>query len=251
LKYIGLLATGYNNIDITAAKSQKVVVCNAVGYSSPSVAQHVFALLLELTNHVSLHSRSVHNNDWGNAKDWCYWNKPLIELEGKTLGVYGLGAIGKQVAKIGMAFGMKVIATRKNQQKLSLQGVVMVTEDQLFSESDVLSLHAPLSVSNQNIINASVFKKMKPSAFLINTGRGGLINEEDLKIALEKKQIAGAALDVLKEEPPRLDHHLLNVPNCLITPHHAWASKESRQRMIAMVVKNLKAFLDGKPVNYL
>lgn len=249
LKYIGVIATGYNNIDVVSAKAQGIIVCNAAGYSSPSVAQHVFALLLELTNNVGLHSQGVHQNDWANAPDWSYVNKPLIELQDKILGIYGLGSIGKHVANIGLAFGMKVIATRKNRHKPMPEGVTLVEETELFTQSDVLTLHAPLTTDNQNLINASTLKQMKPSAFLINTGRGGLVHEADLKEGLEQGEIAGAALDVLCAEPPKLDHILLNTPNCIITPHQAWATKESRQRLLQIVADNVKAFLNGSPEN--
>lgn len=244
LRYIGLLATGMNNIDIPAANAQEIVVRNAIGYSTPSVAQHVFALLLELTNSVGRHSESVHNNDWATAPDWSYSHQPLIELQAKTLGVYGLGNIGQQVAKIGLAFGMKVIATRKNKNKPKPAGVTIVAEMELFSESDVLTLHAPLTTENQHIINATTLDEMKRSAFLINTGRGGLVHEADLKTALEQSKIAGAALDVLSIEPPELDHILLNAPNCIITPHQAWATRESRARLLNIVADNLKMFLE-------
>lgn len=243
LQYIGLLATGMNNIDLEAANARGIVVRNAVGYSTPSVAQHVFALLLELTNAVGRHSQSVHNNDWGNASDWSYSHQTLIELQDKTLGIYGLGNIGQQVAKIGLAFGMKIIATRKNRHKPKPENVRLVEMEELLTESDVLTLHAPLIAENQNFINELTLDKMKKSAFLINTGRGGLVNEADLKTALEKGKIAGAALDVLKAEPPELDHILLNTPNCIITPHQAWASKESRARLLNIVADNLRGFL--------
>ncbi len=249
LQYIGMLATGYNNIDVTAAKEKGVVVCNAIGYSAASVAQHVFALLLELTNQVGSHSQGVHQNEWANAQDWSYWKNPLMELKGKTMGIYGLGSIGTQVAKIALAFDMKVIATRKNISKPSLAGVTLVTEEILLQTSDVLTLHAPLTASNQEFINKESLSQMKPSAYLINTGRGGLVNEADLKKALQNGLIGGAGLDVLVNEPPELDHLLLEVPNCIITPHQAWATKESRQRLIAIAADNIKAFLNGKLQN--
>lgn len=249
LKYIGLLATGYNNIDIKAAKEQNIPVCNAVGYSAASVAQHVFALMLELTNNVGQHNVSVHNNGWATARDWSFWNKPLLELAGKTMGIYGIGSIGTQVAKVATAFGMTVIATRRNKEKAMPEAVTLVTEDELLQSSDVLTLHAPLSESNQGFINRESLNKMKPSAYLINTGRGGLVIEEDLKQALLSGIIAGAALDVLTEEPPALNHLLLNIPNCLLTPHHAWATRESRKRLIAIATANVRAFMDGNIQN--
>lgn len=249
LEYIGLLSTGYNTIDIEAAKAHQITVCNAVGYSSPAVAQHVFALLLELTNRVGLHNQSVQNNEWAKSIDWSYQKNPIIELYGKTLGVYGLGKIGTAVAQIGLAFGMKVIATRKNPNKPTIAGVRVVNTEELLGESDVLTLHAPLSANTKHFINAETLSKMKSTAFLINTGRGGLVHEADLKYALKSGMIAGAGLDVLSQEPPPLNHILLNLPNCVITPHHAWAAKESRKRLLEIVADNVKAFLEGQPQN--
>ena len=168
---------------------------------------------------------------------------------GKTLGIYGFGTIGKQVAQIGLAFGMKVIAARKNPTKGTMEGVALVSEDELLSKSDVLSLHAPLSADNYHFINVESISKMKPTAFLINTGRGDLINEDELKLALQSGKIAGAALDVLHKEPPPHNHPLTTIDNCIITPHHAWASKESRERMLSIVFDNIKSFLSGSPIN--
>ena len=249
LQCICTLATGYNNIDIVAAKERGITVCNAVGYSSPSVAQQVFALLLELTNRVGVHNDSVQQNAWANSIDWSYWKSPLIELSGKTMGIYGLGKIGQEVAKIALAFGMNVIATRKNQTKPTPSNIQLVTINQLFKQSDVLSLHAPLTTENIGIINENNLSLMKSTAYLINTGRGGLVNELDLKNALLRGQIAGAGLDVLSQEPPPKDHLLQNVPNCLITPHHAWATKASRGRLIQIVADNIKGFLNGELQN--
>jgi len=249
LKLICTLATGYNNIDIKAAKALSITVCNAVGYSSPSVAQHVFALLLELINRVSLHNDSVQQNGWANSIDWCYWKSPMIELAGKTMGIYGYGKIGQQVAEIALAFGLNVIAVRRSNKQPANEKVQLVDLETLWSASDVISLHAPLTADNEEIINGTTLSQMKSSAYLINTGRGGLVNERDLKTALEKGQIAGAGLDVLSQEPPPKDHLLLGVPNCLITPHHAWTTRESRSRLIAIVAQNIKAFLAGKPQN--
>ena len=249
LQCICTLATGYNNIDIVAAKEQGVIVCNAVGYSSPSVAQQVFALLLELTNRVGVHNESVQQNAWANSIDWSYWKSPLIELSDKTMGIYGLGKIGQEVAKIALAFGMKVIATRKDRTKPTPPNIQLVTIDQLFKESDVVTLHAPLTKENKGIINAHNLSLMKSTAYLINTGRGGLVNELDLKNALLTGKIAGAGLDVLSQEPPPKDHLLLNTPNCLITPHHAWATSASRARLIQIVANNIKGFLNGELQN--
>ncbi len=247
LKYIGLFATGYNNIDINAAKERNIVVCNSAEYSTPSVAQHVFALILELTNNVGLHNQSVHNNEWAVAKDWCYLQKPIIELAGKTLGIYGLGNIGSAVAHIALALGMNVIATRKSNKAPENALVQLVTENELLSNSDILTLHAPLSDDNFEFIHKASLQKMKNSAFLINTGRGGLINEADLRDALSNNTIAAAALDVLQIEPPVLNHILVGLPNCIITPHQAWASHESRARLLNIVADNISAFINGKP----
>jgi glycerate dehydrogenase len=249
MKLICTLATGYNNIEIDGANEFGVTVCNAVGYSTPSVAQHVFSLLLEMTNNVALHNQSVQSGGWANAPDWCYWKQPLMELAGKTMGIYGFGKIGQQVAKIALAFGMKVNAHRKNMQQTPPPMVEYVSLEKLFSESDVLTLHAPLSAENEGIVNAQHLSLMKPASYLINTGRGGLVNEMDLKNALLNGQIAGAGLDVLSAEPPSNNHPLIGIPNCIITPHQAWATKESRQRLIQIVADNIKAFLSGKPQN--
>jgi len=249
LQCICLLSTGYNSIDIQAAKERGIIVCNAVGYGSSSVAQHVFALLLELTNNIGLHNRSVQQNGWANSIDWCYSKRPLTELRDKTMGIYGLGKIGQEVAKIALAFGMKVIATRKNPHKPTPSAIQLVPFEQLLKESDVLTLHAPLTKGNEQIINTVYLSMMKSSAYLINTGRGGLVNELDLKKALLNGTIAGAGLDVLSVEPPPLNHILLNMPNCLITPHQAWTSKEARARLLQIVSENIQGFLDGNLQN--
>ncbi len=249
LKLICTLATGYNNIDIDAANHLEITVCNAVGYSSSSVAQHVFALLLALINQVGLHNETVQQNSWANSVDWCYWKSPLMELSGKTMGIYGYGKIGEQVANIALAFGMKVVVVRRSNKAPSNSQIQLVDLKTLFRESDVLSLHAPLTDVNTGIINQANLALMKNSAYLINTGRGGLVNELDLKIALQNGQVAGAGLDVLSQEPPPVNHLLLGIPNCLITPHHAWATKESRGRLIEIVAANIQAFLTGKPQN--
>ncbi len=249
LKCICTLATGYNNIDVKTANRRGITVCNAVAYSSSSVAQHVFALLLELTNRVSLNNESVQNNEWANSADWSYRKSTMMELAGKTMGVYGPGQIGRRVIEIARAFGMKIIATRKRRNALKPDYVKIVDLPTLFGKSDVLSLHAPLTYENREVVNRHTLSMMKPTAFLINTGRGGLVNESDLREALLQGQIAGAGLDVLSEEPPPKDHPLLKIPNCLITPHQAWGTKESRYRLIDIVAQNIAAFLEGKPQN--
>lgn len=248
LKYIGLMATGYDNIDINAARSRGIIVSNARDYGSHTVAQHTFALILELTNHVGLHSRTV-AEDWSQKEDFCYWKKPLIELNQKTLGIVGLGKIGSMVAIIAQSFGMKVIAYHKHPEKNFLEDVHFVTLEKLFQESDFISLHCPLKANNCEMVNKSLLNEMKPSAFLINTSRGGLINEQDLTEALNQEKIAGAGLDVLSQEPPPKDHPLLKAKNCIISPHNAWAAKESRQRVMDMIIDNLNNFLAGHPTN--
>lgn len=249
LKCICTLATGYNNIDIGHAREKNIPVCNAVGYSSTSVAQHVFSLLLELTSHVGRHSIEVDAGAWAKAIDWCFWTYPLMEVSGKKMGIYGYGKIGREVGKIARAFGMEVLISSRGAEKDVHKDVRYVSLEELFCESDVLTLHAPLTSDNHHFVNNDTLKLMKKSAFLINTGRGGLVNETDLKEALLNKQIAGAGLDVLSKEPPREGHPLINVPNCIITPHIAWASKESRMRLIQQVADNIEAFIQGEPQN--
>lgn len=249
LQLISTLSTGYNTIDIKAAKANNLTVCNVQGYSTPAVAQQVFAYLLNFANQVAKHDASVQAGQWETHQNWCYFLNPINELKGKTLGIYGLGKIGQQVAKIALCFDMKVIAYRKNSSKGSPENVALVDLKTLFSNSDFLTLHAPLTTDNQGIININVLNQMKSSAILINTGRGGLINESDLKTALEKEIIAGAALDVLSEEPPQNGNVLIGAKNCLITPHNAWMSQESRKRLIQESSENIKAFLKGNPKN--
>jgi len=243
LKLICVLATGMDNVDYEYARSKGIEVKNAVGYGSTAVAQHAFALLLELTNNVALHNNSVQNFEWTNNDDWCYWKRGITELHDKILGIYGLGSIGKAVAKIGEAFGMQIAATSGHAKQTDYPNWKLVDLDELFTISDVISLHAPLTSSNEAIVNKALFQKMKKSAYLINTGRGGLINENDLRDALLQNKLAGAGLDVLSIEPPVENHPLLGLDNCLITPHHAWAARESRVRLIKMVAENIKAFL--------
>lgn len=249
LKLICLLATGYNNIDLSVASELGIKVCNAVGYGSPAVAQHVFALILHFANHIAGHSRDVNSGGWTKANQWCYWNEPLVELKDKTLGIYGFGKIGNKVADIAFGFDMNVIAHHKHPVRDARDNVNFVDLETMCRESDFISLHAPLSESNKGIFNKDLFTIMKSSAVLINTGRGGLVNEEDLKDALENEVIRGAGLDVISQEPPSEDHILVGVKNCIITPHHAWAAKNSRQRLIEIVAKNIKAFNNGSPIN--
>jgi glycerate dehydrogenase len=250
LKYIGVLATGYNVVDLAAAKNLGIIVTNIPNYSTKSVAQMTFALLLELCNHVQEHSEAVKNGDWSNSKDFCFWNHPLMELDGKTLGIIGFGTIGKKVSEIATALGMKVIAnSRTITDETDRKNFKWVSLDELFREADVVSLHCPLFPETKGIINKENLSKMKSSAFLINTSRGPLIVEEDLAYALNNNIIAGAALDVLSAEPPAINNPLFTSQNCIITPHIAWATKEARQRLLNIAVENIKAFIKGEVVN--
>lgn len=249
LRCICVTATGFNNIDIISAKKHDILVCNVAGYGTDAVAQHVFALLLELTNAVGKHHESVQQGGWKRNRDFCYTLQPVVELAGKTMGIYGFGKIGQQVARIALAFGMKVIATHKHPERDAMPGVEFVNQETLFQKSDIITLHAPLTTENERFVNKTLLSKMKPSAYLINTARGGLINESDLKEALENNVIAGAGLDVLSQEPPKNGNILFGVKNCIITPHNAWASREARQRLLNETVENVRAFLTGKPRN--
>jgi glycerate dehydrogenase len=250
LTYIGVLATGYNVIDIEAAYSNDVVVSNAPGYGTSSVAQMAFALLLELCVHVQRHGDAVGNGEWASSKDWCFWTYPLVELSGKTIGVIGFGDIGQKVADLATAFDMHVVAISRIQTDQShRKNFAWKSLDELLSLSDVVSLHCPLTSDTKGLINMENLKKMKDSAFLINTSRGSLIAEQELAIALNDGVIGGAGLDVLEMEPPTKDNPLLTAKNCIVTPHIAWATKESRMRLMQIVKDNLQAFLDGNPKN--
>ncbi len=249
LKCICVLATGYNVVDILAAKEYGITVCNVKGYASRSAAQHVFALLLALTNKVALHNLSVQNGDWGNQEDFSYWKSPIVGLAGKTMGIYGYGQIGQKVGAIAQAFDMQVIANHKHPERDQQPNIEFVSFEEMMAQSDVVSLHAPLSKNNAGIINSSTLGLMKKSAFLINTGRGGLVNESDLKVALENKLIAGAAMDVISEEPPKNGNILIGVKNCIVTPHQAWATKDARATLLDATINNVKSFLNGSPTN--
>lgn len=249
LKGIVVTATGYNNVDLATAKEMGIPVCNAVGYSTPAVAQHVFALLLAMTSRVYEHNESVHQGDWAKSRDFMYTVAPIHELAGKTLGIYGFGRIGQAVGEIGHAFGMKILATHTHPERDGQDWVDFVSLDQLFSESWAISLHAPMREQNQGIVNAALLAKMQPGSYLINTARGGLIVEEDLREALIKGPLAGAGLDVLSSEPPPASHPLFGIENCIITPHMAWASREARARLIEETVKNVEAIIKGEPRN--
>jgi glycerate dehydrogenase len=247
LKYIGVTATGYNVIDVKAAKAKDIIVTNVPFYASESVAQAVFALLLELTNHVAHHSQTVKDGKWGTCPDFCYWDFPLVELKGLTMGIVGCGRIGQAVAKIANAFDMQVIGY--DSYCTEAEGIHMAELKTLFSESDVISLHCPLTKETEGIVNKELLSEMKHSAFLINTSRGPLICEKDLAEALDKGELAGAAVDVLVVEPPEPDNPLLKAKNCLITPHIAWATKSARQRLMTAVINNLRAFMKGEAIN--
>lgn len=250
LKYIGVLATGYNVVDVEAAKKRNIVVTNVPAYGTKSVAQMTFALLLELTQHVQRHSDAVFNGEWTNSRDFCFWKYPLIELDGKTMGIIGFGNIGQAVADIAVAFGMNVLGySRRRTDQSHRKNFRWAELDELLAESDVVSLHCPLTPETKGIVNIETLRKMKKSAFLINTGRGPLVVEEDLAYALNNDIIAGAGLDVLSVEPPKADNPLFCAKNCVITPHIAWATKEARLRLMHTAVENVKAFLKGEPVN--
>ena len=248
LRYIGVLATGYNVVDIQAARERQIPVTNVPGYGTASVAQHVFALLLEMTQQVGHHGRTVRDGAWNSCPDFCYWDFPLIELEGRTIGIVGFGEIGKAVARIALAFGMKVLAHTRTQRTGNSE-VEFVGMEELFRRSDAITLHCPLNESTTGLVNRDRIQWMKHTAFLINTGRGPLVVEEDLAEALNTNRIAGAALDVLSSEPPASDNPLLSARNCLITPHIAWATLEARRRLLHAAAENIRAFLEGNPRN--
>ena len=233
LRYVGVLATGYDNVDCAAAREKGVVVTNVPGYSTDSVAQLVFALLLELCHQTGHHSDTVKAGRWANQPYYCYWDSPLIELAGKTMGIFGLGKIGRRTAQIAQAFGMKVIACSRT--KKDVPGVTWVGFDELLRESDVLSLSSPLTDQTRGLINKDALSKMKKTAFLINTSRGGLLVEQDVREALDAGVIAGAAVDVLSTEPPKADNPLIGAKNIVITPHIAWATTEARTRLLEIV----------------
>ena len=245
LKLISVLATGYNVVDTASAKNKNITVCNVPAYGTASVAQHTFALILELTNHISIHAKSVANGEWQQSPDYSYSIKPLIELSGKTLGIIGMGNIGQQTARIAKAFGMKVIYHSRHDKKTNLGEYTDL--DTLFAKSDIVSLHCPLTPENKEFVNTSFLKLMKPSAYIINTSRGQLINESDLAEALDADLIAGAALDVLSKEPPQDNNPLLKAKNCVITPHNAWSTREARQRIIDTTAANIQSFTHGHP----
>lgn len=249
LKYIGVTATGYNIVDIAAAKERGITVTNVPGYSSPAVAQLVFALLLELTNKVGYHAQTVADGRWQACPDFSYWDGSIMELSGRTLGIIGYGDIGSAVGRIATAFGMKVLASKREWKTPAPEGITPASIDEIFAHSDAISLHCPLTDATKFLVCERTLRLMKPSAYLINTGRGPLIDEAALAHALNEGRIAGTGLDVLSVEPPKDGNPLIGAKNCLITPHIGWASRDARIRLIAATAANLQAFLDGKPVN--
>ena len=249
LKYIGVLATGYNVVDIDAAKARGIVVTNIPAYSTASVAQMVFAHILNITQRVGYYADENVRGRWTNNPDFCYWDTNLVELDGKKMGIVGYGNIGKATARIALAFGMEVLAYTSKEQKDLPQGVKKATLDELFAESDVISLHCPLTPDTKELVNANRLKTMKPSAILINTGRGPLVNEQDLADALNEGRIAGAGLDVLSVEPSVAGNPLLSAKNCFITPHIAWATKEARTRLMDIAINNLRSYQEGNIIN--
>lgn len=245
LKYIGITAAGYNIIDIEAVKEKNIIVTNTPNYGSKVVAQMVFAHLLEITNNVGLHSKSVKDGEWSEKLDFCYWKKPIISLEGKTIGILGYGNIGKEVEKIALAFGMKILIYDRKNLNIDNQ----VTLEEILKRSDVISLHLPLTEETYRLVNKETIEKMKKDVILINTSRGPLIDETDLLEAIKSGKIYGVGFDVLKNEPPQKDFELLKNDRINITPHIAWAAIEARQNIMKIAEENLKNYLNGKVIN--
>jgi glycerate dehydrogenase len=249
LRYVGVLATGYNVVDTAAAKERGVLVTNIPAYGTAAVGQFAIALLLEICHHIGHHDGAVHGGRWEGNQDWCFWDYPLIELAGKTLGIIGFGRIGQTTGAIARALGMKVIAHDEIENDPGRALGDYVSLDTLFAQSDVIALHCPLFPATEGIINRQSIAKMKDGVILINNSRGPLIVEEDLAAALNSGKVYAAGLDVVSTEPIRPDNPLLKAKNCIITPHISWASRESRGRLMDIAVENLKAFIAGKPVN--
>ena len=249
IKLICEQATGYNNIDIAAAAKRGITVCNVPSYSTDSVAQLTFALLLEICHNVGLHNQQVHNGAWCDSPDFCFWSSPLTELSGKTLGIVGLGSIGQAVARIGKAFGMRILAFSRTLRPECADLAEYVSLDQLLAQSDVVSLHCPLFPETAGMINETSIGKMKDGAMLLNTSRGGLVNEAALAGALRSGKLRAAAVDVVSSEPMTRDNPLLTAPNCYITPHIAWAPLEARIRLMNTLEENIRAWLNGAPQN--
>ena len=249
LKYIGVLATGTNMVDLVAARERGIIVTNVPAYGTKSVAQTTMALLLELAHHVGHHSRTVQEGRWSRNPDWCYWDFPLLELEGLTMGIIGLGRIGQAVAELAAAFGMRVVASKPSAAKRSSFTAPRLNLESVFRQSDVVSLHCPLTPQTRLLVNAQSLSWMKPTAFLLNASRGLLVDEQALADALNSGQLAGAGLDVLSSEPPPATNPLLTARNCIITPHLAWATGAARARLMSIAVENVRSFLAGKPQN--
>ena len=248
IKLICIQATGYNIVDTAACTRRDIPVCNVPDYGTAAVAQFTLALMLELCHRIGYHDAVVHDGKWCASPTFCFWDTPQMELGGKTLGIIGFGRIGQATAKLAQAFGMRVITTSRTKRENEL-GIEYVDMDTLLTQSDFVSLHCPLFAENTNMVNADFISKMKDGAFLINTARGGLLDEQAVADALTAGKLAGAAVDVVTEEPMKVYNPLLTAPNCIITPHIAWAPKESRQRLLDCCVENIRAFLRGKPQN--
>ena len=250
IRYIGCLSTGYNVVDLEAADERGIPVTNIPAYGTDAVAQFTMALLLEMTSRVGIHDQAVKAGQWSRCKDFCFWNKPLMELKGKTMGIIGFGAIGQAVARLAGAFGMNVLAYRRHPDPaLDTETCRQTSLDEVYAKSDILSLHCPLNGDSYEMINKDSIAKMKKGVLLINTGRGPLIRETDLREALESGQVAMAAADVVSAEPIKADNPLLSAPNMIITPHIAWAPLETRQRLMDIAVDNLRAYKEGHPIH--
>lgn len=248
LKLVSILATGYNIVDLAAAKRRGITVCNVPGYSTRAVVQMTFALLLEICQQVGLHSGAVHTGRWQTCPDFCFWNRPLIELDGKTMGIVGYGAIGSAVGTVAQALGMKLLVTARHEKPVP-EGARFVSLPELLAQSDVVSLHCPQTAENARMIDAGALAQMKDGAILLNTARGGLLDEQAVADALRSGKLLAAGMDVVSAEPIRADNPLLTAPNCFLTPHIAWAPLETRRRLQAISAENLRAFLAGKPQN--
>lgn len=248
LQYISVTATGYNNIDIDYLREKGILASNVTNYGSYAVAQHAFALLLELTNQVAHHHQECIDGRWNETKDFCFWSRPMTELYGKTMGVIGLGNIGLQAAKLATAFGMDVIYSSRSDKNID-QMTYAPTPKEVIQQSDVVSLHCSLNEHTKHLINSATLKHFKPHAFLINTSRGGLIDEGALIDALDCQQLAGAGLDVLSVEPPQTTNPLIHHKKCFVTPHNAWSSRDTRQRLLDIAIENIESFIQGQPKN--
>lgn len=250
LKYIGIFATGYNVVDIQAATDLGIIVTNVPAYSTAAVTQHMFALMLELFNHVGLHAQAVREGMWAQSSEFCFWLEPLTEIAEKTLTIIGFGSIGQSVARVALAFGMKVLAVaRRPENAPVLKGVELVSLDEGLSRGDVITIHCPLTEQTRGLIDKDAIAKMKDGAVVINTARGPITVDADIRAALDSGKLSGYAADVASNEPMRPDNPLIDAPNCIITPHIAWAPLETRERLMSIAVSNLQSFLDGTPVN--